>query len=329
MTKQRTNKKKGTSQKSKKGILIKCLAIIAAVIGINYVWPQLSGDDSLPSDQIEGASSKISEERNAAYAKEDAEAAKKAELERENNTDAPDDGISRKVYEDLEQPAEINDRNEMLLFKQQYIVSYNIVKLCPTYVCWALTKERVEGSAKRTDKFMGDEAVSEKIRVETSDYARSGYDRGHMCPAADNRNSDDAMHESFFMTNICPQSHSLNAGAWKELEEFCRSWVKDYGTLYICCGPIYDKKRPKTIGNRKGIKIAVPDRFYKVILYMGRQKQAIGFVYPNEKCDGDIRDYAMSVDEVEKITGLDFFHQMDDKTEKAVEARCNPSSWGL
>lgn len=329
MTKQRSNKKRNTSQKSKKSIFIKCLAIIAAVIGLNYVWPQLLGDDSLPSDKIEGSASKTSQERNAAYAKEDAEAAKEAEQARLANTDAPDNGISRKAYEDLEQPAEINDRNEMLLFKQQYIISYNIVKLCPTYVCWALTKERVEGPAQRTDKFMPDGAVSEKIRVESADYARSGYDRGHMCPAADNKNTDVAMQESFFMTNMCPQSHSLNAGAWKELEEFCRSWVKDYGTLYICCGPIFDKKKPKTIGKRPGVKIAVPDRFFKVMLYMGRQKQAIGFIYPNEKCDGDIRDYAVSVDEVEKITGLDFFHQLDSKTEKAVESRCNPSSWGL
>ncbi len=330
MTKQTSRKGKTTSGKSKKSIIVKCIAIVVAAIGLNYVWPRLSGEDSLPSEVVEGAASKQSQERNAAYAAEDARKAREAEEAKLNDTDAPDDGVSRKVYENLEQPAEINDRSEVLLFKRQYIISYNIERLCPTYVCWELTPERVNGTAERTDNFMPDPAVSEKLRVVTGDYANSGYDRGHMCPAADNKNTEDAMMESFFMTNICPQTHSLNAGGWKELEEFCRSWVRDYNApLYICCGPIFDKKRPKTIGKRKGFKVAVPDRFYKVILYVGRQTQAIGFIYPNQKCDGDMRDYAVSVDDVEKVTGLDFFYQLDDKTEKAVESKCNPASWGL
>lgn len=327
MTKRTSVKGDGPMSKSKKSIIVKCLAIIAVAIGLNYVWPYLSGKDALPSESTANVPSQSSD-RNAAFKAEDAKAAREA-LEAELNvTDAPDEGMSRKAYENLEQPAEINDRNEVLIFKQQYIVSYNLVRLCPTYACWKLTSERIDGPASRFDRFLPDNAIADRKRVTPEDYSRSGYDRGHMCPAADNKNNDDVMRESFFMTNICPQSHSLNAGGWKELEEFCRSWVKDYGDLYICCGPIFDKKQSKTIG-RKGAKVSVPDSFFKVILYIGRQTQAIGFVYPNDKCDGDMRDYAVTVDDVEKITGLDFFYQLDDKTEKAVESKCNPAAWGL
>ena len=137
------------------------------------------------------------------------------------------------------------------------------------------------------------------------------------------------MDESFCMTNICPQNHNLNTGAWNDLEMQCRSWAKNYGTLYICCGPIFDSPNPKTIGRRQGLKIAVPDRFFKVVLALGRVPKAIGFIYPNRACDGDMRDYAVSVDKVEKETGMDFFYQLEDKQEKELERVCNPASWGI
>lgn len=328
MTK-KTTRKNQTKKKSPKTILLTCVALVLAVAGINQVWKGAT-TDTLPSDTSVGRTSTISSERNQLYAQQDAAKQREEEQRRLNDTDAPDEGLSRAAYENLEQPAPISDLNEVLLFKKQFIVSYSLKHLCPNYVCWSLTRERAESEeCKRSDRFEEDIVISERSRVQTSDYSNSGYDRGHMCPAADNRNDADAMRQSFFMTNICPQSHSLNAGAWKELEEFCRSWASDYGTLYICCGPIFDKAKPKTIGNRKGIKISVPDRFFKVLLYMGREPKAIGFIYANERCTKDIRDYAVSVDEVEKITGLDFFHQLDDKTEKAVEGRCKPAEWGL
>ena len=131
------------------------------------------------------------------------------------------------------------------------------------------------------------------------------------------------------MTNICPQNHDLNMNAWNDLEKHCRSWVRNYGTIYICCGPIFDTELPKTIGRRKGMKIAVPDRFFKVVLMLGRRSKAIGFIYPNRAGDGDLRDYAVSVDEVERQTGIDFFAQLDDQQEKHLERECAPAAWGI
>ena len=240
-----------------------------------------------------------------------------------------EEGLSRIPYEQLEQPAPMNSHSEMLLFKNQFIISFNTSTNCPNYVAWRLTKERTRGNAQRTDEFTVDYVLNEAARVETYDYNGSGYDRGHMCPAADNKNDIEAMKQSFMMTNVCPQNHDLNAGTWNELEQLCRQWAKDYGDVYIACGPIYDKRPYKTIGKRKDIKVAVPDRFFKVVLMEGRTTRAIGFIFPNAPVNDDIRNYCMSVDKVEKATGLDFYPELDDKVEKKVEAECNPGAWGL
>ena len=229
----------------------------------------------------------------------------------------------------LERPAAYKGHKEKMLHKSQFLISYDTQRLCPFYVCWELTSQRARGRVQRSNNFRGDPAVEERTRVETFDYNGSGYDRGHMCPAGDNKNIVSAMDESFLMTNICPQNHHLNVNAWNDLEMQCRSWAKDYGSIYICCGPIFDSDTPRTVGSRRNMRIAVPDRFFKVVLMMGRKPKAIGFIYPNQPCRNDMRDYAVSVDEVENVTGLNFFPQLDDKLEKEVERVCNPAAWGI
>ena len=276
--------------RNSKVIFAVCLGLVALVTGVNRVVSQCIEEEVLPSEV---------------------------------------GGVSGRVCENLEMPAELRGRSETVLRKSQFVISYDTEMLCPNYVCWSLDAERVNGKVKRTDNFHADPALMGNDRVESSDYVGAGYDRGHMCPAADNKNSAVAMDESFCMTNVCPQNQNLNREAWNELEQLCRDWACDYGTIYICCGPIFDKARPRRIGTRKGVKIAVPDRFFKVVLYLGRVSKAIGFVYPNEACRGDIRDYAMSVDEVEEITGMDFFFQLDDEEEERLESVCNPAAWGI
>lgn len=218
---------------------------------------------------------------------------------------------------------------ETLLYKSQFTISYNVDTHCPNYVCWSLTSSRAKGKVQRSNNFHADNAISERNRVDYYDYNGSGYDRGHMCPAGDNKNNIKAMDESFCMTNICPQNHNLNVGLWNDLEVECRSWAKNYGTVYICCGPIFDSAEFKTIGRRRNMKVAVPDRFFKVVLTMGRVPKAIGFIYPNRSCSGDMRDYAVSVDKVEKETGMDFFYQLEDKQEAQLKKECNPAAWGI
>lgn len=252
------------------------------------------------------------------------------EAEVANNTEAPSEGLSQQVFENLEQPGPIPSAySETLLFKHGLIISYNTSTYCPNYVAWRLTKQRVNGMAKRTDRFHEDYSLNPRSQITTNDYSGSGYDRGHMCPAADCKDNDDSMFDSFSMTNICPQTHSLNAGDWKELEEQCRQWVKDYDDLYIVAGPIFDTTNPKTIGKRKGMKIAVPNRFFKVILMMSREPKALGFIYPNTTTNQEMRSYCVSVDEVEKITGFDFYPNLPDELERRVERDCKPAAWGI
>ncbi len=243
--------------------------------------------------------------------------------------EAPSEGLSQIVYENLEQPAPIDKQPEVILMKSAFIVSYNLNTLCPNYVAWKLDNARTRGNAQRTNEYIPDPALSEGSQVQSSDFAGSGYDRGHMCPAGDNKNDQRAMEETFMLTNICPQSHDLNGGWWNDLEMLCRQWAKDKGDLYIVAGPIFDSSSPKKIGKRRNMKISVPDRFFKVILMGGDAPKAIGFIVPNMDVHESLSNYAVSIDKVEQVTGIDFYPNLPDAVERRVERECKPEAWGL
>ena len=225
----------------------------------------------------------------------------------------------------LVKPAKV--KNEMIINHSAYICSYNPTKRTPNYVAWILTKERVYGNVKRSNNFQGDPSLPSNKRIDTNDYVGSGYDRGHMCPSADNRHSQKAMEECFYMTNICPQNHQLNSGTWNDLEMQCREWVKQYQKLYIVSGPIYNGNTKNTkngnksyIGRRKNLRVEVPDAFFKVILVMGNTPKGIGYIMPNSSTKKQYDSFAVSIDEVERQTGIDFFPTLTDDIEKKVEA---------
>lgn len=229
-------------------------------------------------------------------------------------------------YTDLEIPARLTSVPEQILRRTGYIVSYNSNRRVPNWVAWCLTPKRLTGSSKRSDaKFHEDTDVPEPRAVDF-DYVRSGYDRGHMCPAGDNKWSALAMGESFLFTNVCPQAPQLNRGDWNEMEQACRKWAKQEGALYIVCGPIFYKNSKKTIGKNR---VSVPDAFFKVVLCMTGEPKAIGFIYKNGDGNRPKGDYANSVDEVERITGIDFFPALPDEIEDKVEATCNPDDWNI
>lgn len=201
--------------------------------------------------------------------------------------------------------------------RKGYTLSYNADYKTPHWVAWELTKKESKGKESRTDKFLPDPDIR-GAKAYTGDYTKSGYDRGHMAPAADMKWSRQAMEESFYMSNICPQNPNLNRGDWNDLEDKSRQWAKKYGAVYITCGPIYDNKKPKRIGNNK---VAVPDAFYKVILVNDKKNpQAIGFIFPNKAGHKLLKKYAVTVDSVEKRTGIDFFPALPDEIENRIEA---------
>lgn len=212
---------------------------------------------------------------------------------------------------------------EQIIAHYGYTTSYNQIWCEPNWVAWELTREEANGTFPRRGAFGPDPDVKGMTAL-TYDYSGSGWDRGHMAPAGDMKWSEQAMYESFYLSNICPQSKPLNNGLWKDLEERSRGWAKFHGGVYICCGPIMDKTF-QTIGENA---VAIPKAFFKVCcIKKGNFYHAVGFIFPNENCSGKIWDYACTVDEVEKATGHDFFYSLPDNIENAMEATWNQKFW--
>ena len=225
----------------------------------------------------------------------------------------------------LEQAELGSSQPEKLAYHAGYTVSFNTKWLIPNWVAYELTAEEVQGVEARSNKFIPDPDILESPT--TDDYKNSGYDRGHMAPAADMKWSKQAMIESFYTSNICPQNQNLNKGDWKDLEEHVRNMATKFDHIYVTCGPIVPIK-PKQIGYNK--KIAVPDACFKVILRQkGNSWSAIGFMMPNQSGHKKLSTYAMSVDDIEIITDIDFFVALPDDIEEKIESTFNLKDWDL
>lgn len=229
--------------------------------------------------------------------------------------------LSGKHYVDLEM-TEGAPEGSVVKNYEGFTVSFNRRNKTPDWVGWELLASEANGEEPRSDRFWQDYGLDEC--PSPNDYKRSGYDKGHLCPAADQKWSASAMSDCFVMSNMAPQDHALNAGAWKTLEEKERLWAMRDSAIVIVAGPIYSDSDNSTIGN--GVR--VPSAFYKVLLapYLDKPR-AIGFVYPNMRAPGNMADYAMSVDDVEKISGLDFFANLPDDIENEVEKYFDFKIW--
>lgn len=251
----------------------------------------------------------------------------KTPLNEVEGIDETEEAIEIEGLKGLEIPVSKNELPEMVFERMGYTVSFNPETNIPNWVAWELNAEKLVELESRAGHFYPDPDIPRGIAVETKDYSNSGYDRGHMCPAADNKWDKQAMRESFYMTNICPQNHNLNRGDWKELEDDCRRWVEESGRIYIVCGPILYKNDDAYIGSER--KIRVPDAFFKVVLagMDDNNPRAIGFIYKNTSGDKPLDAYVNSIDEVEKITGFDFFSLLPDDIENAIEASHDLREW--
>ena len=227
----------------------------------------------------------------------------------------------------IEQP-ELRNKKELIIYHTGFSLSFNKQTNCPNWVAWDLTEEEAYSTAtKRVNDFRGDPAVPPLNRVEGYDYKESGFDRGHMCPAGDMKWSIESMSDCFYMSNICPQNSVLNQQWWEHLEKACRRWASQEGKVYICCGPIFNNQcKARYIGDE--VKIRVPDGFFKVVLSLrnGHEK-AIGFIYKNTAERQTMESAATSVDEVEKMTGYNFFPKLEKQIEEKVESSFNLRKW--
>lgn len=193
------------------------------------------------------------------------------------------------------------------------------------WVSYTLTKAATSPRYKRTDVFIPDPKVATGSAT-AADYKNSGYDRGHLAPAADMGWSATAIAQSFYYSNMSPQVPRFNRGIWKKLESKVRDWAIEFGTVYVVTGPVLTKDL-KIIGSDQ---VAVPDYFYKVILeYSATGVKGIGFVLPNAGSKKALRDYAISIDAVEQITGIDFYAALNDEQEAVIERTVCLGCWHL
>lgn len=231
---------------------------------------------------------------------------------------------------DIEIPRLIDTRAEQILIREGYTCSYNQNTRNANWVAWLLTKEHSNGPwTSNSIPYKEDNDVigyrQENSDWESIDLSDAGIDHGHICPAADNKWSKNAMVQSYLLTNMCPQNANLNRGIWEKLESRCRGWARHYGEVYITAGPIFYSKDYKTIGANK---VGVPDAFYKVVLCLNKRPKALGFIFPNTEPEFDnIENYMVSVDNVEAKTKIDFFHNLVDSVEDKVEAKSDLNIW--
>ena len=208
-----------------------------------------------------------------------------------------------------------------------YVLCYNTGTLTPDWVAYEMTAEECAGHLDRDSfNFRMDPSWS-GTQAMREDYANSGWTKGHMACAGDFHWDEDAMKETFYLTNICPQDKTLNAGDWNYLEKKVRSWAKKHGSVWVVSGPIAGSGKYGRIGER-GVEI--PDAFFKAVMYEKNGKyHAIAFIMGNDANRYYLKDCAVSINELESITGLDFYPMLDDSVEEQVEARVNFSDWGI
>lgn len=220
-------------------------------------------------------------------------------------------------------PSLLKKRSEIVFYRKAYVLSYNKDTKLPNWVAWHLTTDHSDGPVPRSNDYMEDFDVP-LPRATNEDYKSVTWTRGHMCPAGDNKWDERAMSETFLLSNMCPQTASLNTGLWNKIEQDCRKWARKYGDVYIVCGPVLFNREHETIGENR---VVVPEAFFKVILCLHGKPKAIGFIVRNNEGKKKKDQFVNTVDDVERITGIDFFPALQDDIENEVEAYANLGDW--
>ena len=213
---------------------------------------------------------------------------------------------------------------EEIIKHENYTLSFVEGYELASWVAYELTAEEASGSLEFKEKYVEDPLVSTGSAT-WKDYKKSGYIPGQLAPAEDMRFSEAAVKESFYLSNIVPQKLAFNKYTWKKINDMVREWAKESGSLFVVSGPVLADAPFPTFGPSK---VSIPSRFYKVVLDM-KGKRGMGIVVKNSMSSGSLKPFAMSIDEVEKITGIDFFHSLDDDLENEIESRYDDKDWNF
>lgn len=208
---------------------------------------------------------------------------------------------------------------------EYYSLSYNEKYEQAEWVAYELKKSYIKNNDFKRPYFIEDS----KVKTGSADwrnYKNSSYDKGHLCPAGDMEFSINAYNDTFFTSNISPQDHSFNAGIWNRLEQKVRYWATKYDGVFVITGGVLEPNL-KTIGKEK---VLVPNYFYKIILDNSNgEVKAIAFLMQNKKSDRPLYEFVVSIDSLEKMTGIDFFPKLDDRTENRIEKSSDYKAWSF
>ena len=204
-----------------------------------------------------------------------------------------------------------------------YTLSYSEDHEQAEWVQYTLKSEYLNPSISRTDNFRTDPLVK-TTSSELLDYKGSGYDRGHLAPAADMKYNSNSMSESFFMSNMSPQNPSFNRGIWRKIEKRFRDWANIYDELVIITGPVLNGDYITSIGPNK---VTVPRYYYKVAIDPEDYNRNIAILIENKGSSEPIQNFVVSIDSLESFSGLDFLYQLDDEVENKIEMGVNIQLW--
>lgn len=206
-----------------------------------------------------------------------------------------------------------------------YSLSYNEAHEQAEWVAYELKKSHLFSINHKRPYFEIDKAVKTGA-AHWRNYKNSGYDRGHLCPAGDRRYTKFAHDETFLTSNISPQEHKFNSGVWNRLEQKARYWARKYDGVFVVTGGVL-KGNMKTIGDED---VSVPNQFYKVLIDNNTGKtKMIAFIMPHKDSKKPLYEFVVSVDAIEKLTGIDFFSELDDTIENKLEASTSYKDWSF
>lgn len=216
---------------------------------------------------------------------------------------------------------------DQIVNREGYALGFSRKYKQPLWVAYRITKEEAMAQTvnRRIATFYEDLDVEGSARL--SDYKGSGYDRGHLAPAGDMKFSAKTMRESFSMANMSPQNNSFNSGVWNRLEQSIRDFAVREDSVFVVTGPIFvDMEQPVYIGAGN---VRVPEYYYKVVYDETPPEKMVGFIVANKGSKKPVSCFAVTVDEVEEATGLDFFSELPDEEEARLESEVNLRLWNL
>jgi endonuclease G, mitochondrial len=213
--------------------------------------------------------------------------------------------------------------DQEIIERDHYALSYNEQHEVANWVAYDLHPKKLQNCVARTNAFRSDPLVTTGS-AELQDYRHSGYDRGHLLPAGDMKFDAQAMRETFYLSNVTPQSPAFNRGRWAQLELLVRAWAKSYGKLWIVTGPVLREKLP-SIGINQ---VSVPHYHYKVLLRKdGKSFKGIGFLMAQTVPYRELQAYALSIRSIEAMTNIDFFHFLHPAEADRVEKDLDLEQW--